>query len=307
MCCSLLLLPGADFLELVLIKPTGKQNSLMLKFQNHQNHLNVTNHFFFSHNPYCSSQWFCKYMQKVPACSSSQEKDRPEIYISKWVSTCSFLLVLFPPKNFCTSHEIDTSHRRNHSASTGTFLPLNFSLPCCSGFDHPLMRGAHSLILEPHEPRGRCVRNPPRLRGCRLFPMLVMQAVGLQASHPSRSQHWGLPDPCWGHLCRSCGSAAAARQPLGVMLMVHRGSSPLPICSEHPPAGWWGFFVCFNGQIRPVLTQSAPSLSSGCVWTQPQPAPTSQHRCKLDAAASEPWSVSFKLLILLQLRSSPWA
>lgn len=35
-------------MELVLIKPTGNQNSLILKFQNHQNHLNLTNHFFFS-------------------------------------------------------------------------------------------------------------------------------------------------------------------------------------------------------------------------------------------------------------------
>lgn len=157
--CSLLLLPGAAFLELVLIKPTGNQNSLILKFQNCQDHLNLTNHFFFSHNHYCSSQWFCKCMQKVPACSSLPGKhtDGPEIYISTRVSTCSFLLVVFPPKNFCTCHKIDTGHRRNHSASTGTFLPLNSSLPCCSAFDHPLMRGAHSLTPEPHEPRGRRV------------------------------------------------------------------------------------------------------------------------------------------------------
>lgn len=154
MCCSLLLLPGAAFLELVLIKATGNQNSLTLKFQNHQNHLNVTNHVSPPSPPTTTTA-----VLNGSACSvlPGKHTDRPESYISMRVSTCCFLLVIFPPQNFCTHHKIDIGHRRNHSASTGTFLPVTPSLPFCSAFDHPLMQGVHNLILEPHEPRGRHV------------------------------------------------------------------------------------------------------------------------------------------------------
>lgn len=160
----------------------------------------------------------------------------------------------------------------------------------------------------PHKLKGRCVWNPPSCRDHRSFPILVMQAVGLH--HTPWDHSSGVFQTPAGDISATAAAQQLLHsQPLGVMLIVHRGSSLLPICSEHPPAGCWVgfFFVCFNGQIRPVLTQSAPSLRTGCVRAQPQPARTSQHRCKLDAAVSEPWSVSFRLLILLQLKSSPWS
>lgn len=89
-----------------------------------------------------------------------------------------------------------------------------------------------------------------------------MQAAGLQASNPLRSQHWGLPDPCWGLLRHGPSSAAAARQPLGVMLIDAPVRQPSPHLLRASTC--WGFFLfCFNGQIRPVLSQSASSLRMG--------------------------------------------
>lgn len=64
---SLLLLVVA-FLEFVLMKATGKQ--LNSEISKSSESFKCDNHFYFFFNHYRSSQRFCKYMQKVPVCSS---------------------------------------------------------------------------------------------------------------------------------------------------------------------------------------------------------------------------------------------
>lgn len=179
----------------------------------------------------------------------------------------------------------------------GTLLLLISSLPLLRCLSSPL-----DTICSCNPPAKEAVvcKKPLRLQGCSLPPITVMQAAGLQAPNPLRSQGWGLPDPCWGLLCRGPSSAAAARQPLGVMLMDALVRQPSPHLLRASTC--WGFCFVLMARLDQCCHKALPACAQGMNTASAGSDLTAQ----VQAGCSRIWATIcffFRLFILLQSKS----